>query len=68
MVGGSGVLYHLDSLTVTLDIMLDRYMSHADVLVCEGDQQQDAGPSFSKYGRLKLCRCLCLCVCLFSYI
>ena len=24
-------------------------MSHTDVLVC------DAGPSFSKYGRLKLC-------------
>ena len=31
-------------------------MSHADVLVCDGDQQQEAGPSFSKYGRLKLCR------------
>ena len=29
--------------------------SHADVLVCDGDQQQEAGPSFSKYGRLKLC-------------
>ena len=26
------------------------------VLVCDGDQQQEAGPSFSKYGRLKLCR------------
>ena len=25
-------------------------------LVCDGDQQQEAGPSFSKYGRLKLCR------------
>ena len=25
-------------------------MSHADVLVCDGDQQQEAGPSFSKYG------------------
>ena len=24
-------------------------MSHADVLVCDGDQQE-AGPSFSKYG------------------
>ena len=31
-------------------------MSHADVHVCDGDQQQEAGPSFSKYGRLKLCR------------
>ena len=29
-------------------------MSHAEVLVCDGDQQE-AGPSFSKYGRLKLC-------------
>ena len=24
-------------------------MSHADVLVCDGDQQQEAGPSFFKY-------------------
>ena len=31
-------------------------MSHAHVLVCDSDQQQEAGPSFSKYGRLKLCR------------
>ena len=31
-------------------------MSHADVLVCDGDQQQEAGLSFSKYGRLKLSR------------
>ena len=31
-------------------------MSHADVLVCDGDQQQEAVLSFSKYGRLKLCR------------
>ena len=31
-------------------------MPHADALVCDGDQQQEAGPSFSKYGRLKLCR------------
>ena len=31
-------------------------MSHADALVCDGDQQQEAGPSFSKYGRPKLCR------------
>ena len=30
-------------------------MSHADALVCDGDQQQEAWPSFSKYGRLKLC-------------
>ena len=29
-------------------------MSHADVLVCDGAQQQETGPSFSKYGRLKL--------------
>ena len=29
-------------------------MSHANVVVCDGDQQ--GGPSFSKYGRLKLCR------------
>ena len=31
-------------------------MSHADVLVCDGDQQQEAGLSFSKYERIKLCR------------
>ena len=31
-------------------------MSHADVSVCDGDQQQEAVPYFSKYGRLKLCR------------
>ena len=31
-------------------------MSHADVFVCDRDQQQEAGPSFSKYGRLKLCK------------
>ena len=31
-------------------------MSHVDVLVCDGDQKQEAGPSFSKYWRLKLCR------------
>ena len=30
-------------------------MSHADVLVCDGDQQE-AGPLFSKYGSVKLCR------------
>ena len=34
-------------------------MSHADVLVCDGDQQQEAGSSFSEYGRLKLCRSAC---------
>ena len=34
----------------------DPEMSHADALVCDGDQQQEAGPSFSIYGRLKLCR------------
>ena len=31
-------------------------MSHADIFVCDCDQQQETGPSFSKYGRLKLCR------------
>ena len=31
-------------------------MSHADVRVCDGDQQQEAGPSFPKYGMLRLCR------------
>ena len=31
-------------------------MSHADILVCDGDQQQEMVPSFPKYGRLKLCR------------
>ena len=31
-------------------------MSHADVLVCDDDQQQEAGSSFSKYEKLKLCR------------
>ena len=31
-------------------------MSHADVLVCNGDQHQEAGPSFFKYERLQLCR------------
>ena len=30
-------------------------MSHVDVLVCDGDQQQVAWTSFSKFGRLKLC-------------
>ena len=30
-------------------------MSPADVHECDGDQQQEAGPSFFKYGRLKLC-------------
>ena len=34
-------------------------MSPTDVLVCDGDQQQDARPSFSKYGRLQLCRSAC---------
>ena len=29
-------------------------MSHADVLVCDCDQQEE-GPSFSKYGRFRLC-------------
>ena len=37
-------------------IWLDPEISHTDVLVCDGDQQQEAGPSFSKYRRLKLCR------------
>ena len=27
--------------------MWDREMSHADILVCDGDKQQDAGPSYS---------------------
>ena len=31
-------------------------MSQTDVLVCDGDQQQEPGPSFSKYGGHKLCR------------
>ena len=31
-------------------------MSHADVLIWDGDQQQEAGPYFSKYWRFKLCR------------
>ena len=31
-------------------------MSHADVLVCDGDQQHETGQSFSKHGRLKLCK------------
>ena len=34
----------------------DPEMSHADVIVCDDDQQQEAGPSFSKYWRLKWCR------------
>ena len=29
-------------------------MSHIDVLVCDGDQQHETGPSFSKYWRFKL--------------
>ena len=37
-------------------IWWDPEMSHSDVLVCDGDQQQEAGQSFSKYERLKLCR------------
>ena len=31
-------------------------MSHADILVCDCDQQQEAGTSYSKYERLKLYR------------
>ena len=31
-------------------------MSRAYVLVCDGDQQQETGPSFSKYRMLRLCR------------
>ena len=31
-------------------------MAHADVLVCDCYQKQEAGPSFSKYERLKWCR------------
>ena len=31
-------------------------MSHTDVLVCDGDQQQEAVPFFFKYVRLTLCR------------
>ena len=31
-------------------------MPHADVLVCDGDQQQEAVTSFSKFGMLKLYR------------
>ena len=30
-------------------------LSHVDVLVCDGYKKQEAGPSFSKYGRIKLC-------------
>ena len=55
MFGGSGVLCHLDSLTATLYLM-GSINSHLDILVCDGDQQQATGPSFSKYGGLKLCR------------
>ena len=33
----------------------NKQMSHADVLVCDGDQQQEERPSFSKNGMLKLC-------------
>ena len=31
-------------------------MSHVEILLCDGDQQQEAGPSFSNFGRLKLYR------------
>ena len=37
-------------------IWWDPEMSHADILVFDGDQQQEAGPSFSKYGGFKLYR------------
>ena len=37
-------------------ILCDPEMSHADDLVCNGDQHQEEEPSFSKYERLKLCR------------
>ena len=37
-------------------IWWDPEMSHADLLICNDDQQQEAGPFFSKYGKLKLCR------------
>ena len=32
-------------------IWCDLEISHSDVLVCDGDQKQEAGPSFSKYGK-----------------
>ena len=31
-------------------------MSHAGALVCDGDQQQEAGTYFLIYGWAKLCR------------
>ena len=34
----------------------DPAISHADVLVCGGHQRHEAGPYFSIYERLKLCR------------
>ena len=37
-------------------IWWDLELSHTDVLVYGGDQQQETGPSFSKYGKLNLCR------------
>ena len=37
-------------------IWWDPEMSHAYTGICDGDQQQEAGQSFSKYGRLKLCK------------
>ena len=42
--------------TVVLLIWYGPEIAHADVLVCDRNQQQKAGPSFSKYGGLKLCR------------
>ena len=29
-------------------------MSHADILVCDGDQQQEAGPIFFKIGKAQV--------------
>ena len=37
-------------------IWWDPEMSRAGALVCDGDQQQEAVPYFSKYRRLKLYR------------
>ena len=52
----NGCAYYLYCCLAEEYIWWDPEMSHTDAFVCDDDQQQEAEPSFSKYGRLKLCR------------
>ena len=52
----NGCAYYMYCCLAGRYISRDPAMSNADVLVCDGEQQQEAGRSFSIYERLKLCR------------